>query len=207
MWLDGKIYIGGVLNSAILCGYDAMKFWDMINIPICYSSLTTYKEKLVLVGGKESANGPLTNKLLSLKEGGEWIEDLHPMSTPRMRSTTLCTKQYLLVAGGETHQGVTDEVEVFDGNKWAKTMPIPRASCDMKSALLHGKWYLMGKTLVFSASVDTLIEIASSGHLTSDSDVWMILPSTPFMCMSIAALRGNLLAIGGGQTHHGMFRL
>ena len=210
VWLNGKLYIGGGFTSSvgdesiILCSDGDMKSWTSIKSPTSQSALTTYQGKLVLVGGEKVASGQVTNKLLSLKDDGAWAEELPPMLTLRREATALSIDHHLLVAGGHkdvSEDSHTAEVEIFDGRRWLRAQPLPKAAWHMKSAFFHGEWYLMGgfrqDRSVFSATVDTLIASASAGG--EMPTVWKTLPEAPLDLWqsSTAVVGGHLLAIGG----------
>ena len=203
VWLDEKLYIltepvfAG--DSIIWCCDSNMQLLTSVKSPTCWSALTTYQGRLVLVGGREVATGD-TNKLWSLQDNGTWAEDLPPMPTQRRSATAVSTGHHLLVAGGMGEDGVTSAVEVFDGKRWSTTEPLPVGLYDMKSALLNGEWYLMGGGLwpgrsVSSASVAAHLTTAGTGERTHS--VWRTLPDAPLGFSSPAAFGGLLLAIGG----------
>lgn len=174
-----------------------MTEWKRINIPTCHPALTTYQGKVVLVGGKE--NGHLSNKLLSLHDDATWSTELPPMLTPRERAVAISAdRHYLIVVGGEIEGKATAEVELFDGKQWKRAEPFPEACRDMKFALLNGNLYLTAEWIsIYSTSMDTLIESVTSSKPKLIH--WKRLPRTSFLQLSIVALKGHLLAVGGGQ--------
>ena len=97
----GRRYTSNDEDCSILCyDNDDVNSWRFIKSPPTqWPALTTYKGKLVLVGGIEVDTKRPTNKLWSLQDDGSWAE-LPPMRTPRSHATALSTGHHLLVAGG-----------------------------------------------------------------------------------------------------------
>ena len=197
VWLNEKLYIVTESHHGdlILCCDSDMQLLTTIKCPTRESALTTYQGRLVLVGGEEGATRHPTNKLWSLQDDGTWAEDLPPMLTWRFCATAVSTGHHLLVAGGMGES----TVEVFDGKRWSTTEPLPVRGHDVKSALLNGEWYLMGRWIphrsVFSASVAALLASAGTGERTHF--VWKKLPEAPLAFSSPTAFCSLLLAIGG----------
>ena len=173
-----------------------------IKVPTRRSAFTTYRGKLVLVGGKKvtSEHGCVTSKvyirtLHPLK--GPWSK-LPPMPTQRHSASVLscCRRrsvEYLLVAGGEGDEGAGTAVECFNGvNEWWSVDSLPKEGKDITSAVLNGEWILMGGTLgrsVFIANIDDLIGKPSS-------KVWRTYEA-PLEKSCAVVFRNHLLAIGG----------
>ena len=59
-----------------------MDTWETLQRPTYYSALTTYHNKLLLVGGMEASTGQTTNQLWVFEEGEQtWTQPLPPMPT------------------------------------------------------------------------------------------------------------------------------
>ena len=64
-------------------------------------ALTTYKSKLVLVGGAIGNSDIATNELWLSGDGGKtWSQDLPPMPTKRTFPSAVSTEECLIVLGG-----------------------------------------------------------------------------------------------------------
>ena len=146
--LNGKVYIGGgktpytTTDFTILCFDPKMKSWKTIKSPTCWSALTTYQGKLVLLGGKEDATTHVTNRLWTLQDDdGRWTDELLPMPTPRCGASAVDTGSHLIVAGGysEEHYSALNVVEVFDGFRWTVAESLPKPCSDVKSTLHDGE--------------------------------------------------------------------
>ena len=108
-----------------------MDTWETLQSPTYYSALTTYHNKLLLVGGMEASTGQITNQLWVFEEGEQTLtQPLPPMPTRRSRASAVSTQDHLIVAGGCGH---LDTVEVFDGQQWVTADPLPMRCCNMKS--------------------------------------------------------------------------
>ena len=170
-----KLYVGGWTSrgnkdDARLYIYTPITdTWSDIDAPVYWFALTTYHFQLVLVGGKECVDGKYTNKLWTLSEHGQWQETLPPMGIERHSVCAVNFRDYLLVAGGETVDGISNIVEVFNGSHWLFAQPLPMGYFDLKSAILDCHWYLIGgnkgllestldqEKVVHCASLDSLL--------------------------------------------------
>ena len=172
-----------------------------IKVPTRRSAFTTYRGKLVLVGGKKltSEHGYVTSKVYIRTlhpRDGSWSK-LPPMLTKRHSASVLSysrqRSEYLLVAGGEGDEGAGTAVEYFDGvDEWWSVDSLPKEGKDMTSAFLNGEWILMGGTLccsVFIANVKDLIGMPGN-------KVWRTYEA-PLEKSCAVVFRNHLLAIGG----------
>ena len=212
VWLGDKLFMGGGWTSgskrdeARLYIYTpTTDTWSHIDTPVYRFALITYQSQLVLVGGMEfvgeQRDGPVTNKLWTLTEHGQWRETLPPMRTKRQHASAVEFAGNILVAGGKDDKGrYTNIVEVYNGHHWAKAQCLPKACYDMKSTVLNGHWYLMGGERqgkeVYYASLDSLVAscLPSKKPLSS---VWKRLPHVPIECSSIVVFGNRLIAVGG----------
>ena len=212
--LNNKVYVGGGYTgnnttAANIYTYDpTMDTWETLQSPTRYSALTTYHNKLLLVGGWETSTGQVTNQLWVFEEGQQtWTQPLPPMSTSRRNASAVSYQDYLIVAGGyNSSDGLLNTVEVFDGQQWVAADPLPESCCFMKSTSHDGHYYLMGGdyqgTSVFYISLQSLVEKATQHPPTSPSNtdqlsVWKTLTGTPHQCSSTTIFGGTLVAVGG----------
>ena len=81
-----------------------------------HSALTTYHNKLLLVGGREASTGQTTNQLWVFEEGEQtWNQPLPPMPTRRNGASAVSTQDHLIIVGGHSSGRMLNTVEVFDG--------------------------------------------------------------------------------------------
>ena len=178
---ENLYFVGNGDNGGVLICYKSdSKSQTPICIPcpVVNSTLTTYRNKLVLVGGQATTQTCRhgTNKLWSLQEDSSWAEELPPMTTERSGAAVLSTGHHLIVAGGGYWDAVEEIVEVFDGKRWLRTSSPPELLLSATSALLDGEWYVKGvqQEMIFSAGVDALI--ANAGEDEAEHVEWRELP-------------------------------
>ena len=208
--LNNKVYVGGGITgsnttAANIYTYDpTMDTWGTLQRPIRYSALTTYHNKLLLVGGRETSTGQVTNQLWVFEEGEQtWTQPLPPMSTSRRQASAVSYQDYLIVTGGyNPSDGRLNTVEVFDGQQWVAADPLPERCSFMKSTSHDGHYYLGYHHSVISTSQQSLVEKATQHPPTSPSNtdqlsVWKTLTDTPHECSSTSIFGGALVAVGG----------
>ena len=204
--LNKKVYVGGGETANVYTYDPTMDTWETLQSPTYDSALTTYHNKLLLVGGREASTGQTTNQLWVFEEGEQtWTQPLPPMPTRRWGASGVSIQDHLIVAGGN-NSGDLNTVEVFDGQQWVTADPLPMSCHDMKSTSHDGHYYLMGgwgqDTSVFYTSLQSLADKATQ-HLptsptnTDQPSVWKTLPNTPHWCSSTTIFGGALVAVGG----------
>ena len=215
VWLEDKLYVGGgstsgsVRNDARLYIYTpSTDTWNHINTSVYWFALITYHSQLVLVGGLEYVGegsiGPVTNKLWTLTEQGQWRETLPPMTTKRQYPSAVEFADNILVAGGvDDKRREFDIVEVYNGHHWAKAQCLPTPCYWMKSTVLNGYWYLMGGwgqgKEVYYASLDSLVGSCQPSEKPLPP-VWKRLPDVPQDCSSTTVFGNRLITVGGGYS-------
>ena len=126
-----NVYIAGglapdVRSSQIVQVYntDTGKWSTLPPAPQYYCEAIAINNNLVLIGGRESATGKITNMVSTwLVEGEKWTQTIPPMSTRRDRLGVLLLKNYLFVFGGrgEDNKTLLDSFEVLnvEENQWS----------------------------------------------------------------------------------------
>jgi len=97
--LNSKVYVGegddtdDDTPSSNIYTYDpTMDTWETLQIPTWNSTLNTYHNKLLLVGGREVSTGETTNQLWVFDEGEQtWTQTLPPMRTRRCNASAVST--------------------------------------------------------------------------------------------------------------------
>ena len=214
--LKNKVYVHGDnpsnQTSANVYSYDlTVGSWAVTGSPTRWSALASYRSELVLIGGKLAETGDTTEQLWVLKEDDRtWVQPLPSMLTARWGASAVSMEDYLVVVGGALGSFMVrkvDSVEVYDGQQWVKTDPLPKACYNMKSTYYSGMYYLMGGenqgTLVFYTSLNSLIEKATNQHLpnspsnSEQQSIWKTLPDVPNPYSSTAIFGGALVAVRG----------
>ena len=207
--LNNKIYVGGGFSTTLsnIYTYDpTMDTWETLQSPTRRSAFTTYRKKLLLVGGGVVSTDETSNQLWVFEEGEQtWTQPLPPMPTRRRGASAVSTQDHLIVAGGLSKSGDLNAVEVFDGQQWVTADPL-RMSCGIQSTSHDGHYYLTGVsgqgTSVFYTSLQSLVDKATQYPPTSPTNtgqpsVWKTLPDTPHQWSSITIFGGALVAVGG----------
>ena len=207
--VGNKVYVGGGITptratdyNIYSCDFTGDITWKTIKKSslTSWSALTTYQERLVLVGGIDPSTNISTNQLWVRKYDGTWIQPLPPMPTPRCRASAVSIEQHLVVAGGWGHlQSYVNVVEVYNGQHWVTTDPLPKCCYYLKYTLHDGFLYLMGGypqgKSVFQRSVQELVEQATP-HPPKQS-TWNTIHDAPYEYCSVATFGGALVAVGG----------
>ena len=213
--MKDKLYVGGgetpqsYKDDARLCIYTpTTDTWDTLDTPVCWFALTTFRSKLVLIGGLLCAGegtGSFTNKVWTLTEQNQLLESLPPMKVERHSASAVSHGDCLLVAGGYNPRKMTlDTVEVYNGNGlWFLAQCLPKPYWDVKSVVLDGHWYLIGGyeqgVEVICASICDLIKTTCYPQPTEilPSSLWARLPDVPHHHSSPCVIGDRLIAIGG----------
>lgn len=152
----------------------------------------------VIEGKLTTVGGVLTNKLKTLSTAGKGWKEVYPaMPTMRSRPAVATTQTHMVVAGGRhaSYQRNTDIVEILDikAQQWSKAKRLPQAVGCPKMVINNSQIYLLSyEGEVYSCSVQKLLKSSA----TSGRTVWTELADAPYLDMSLAILRGCVLAIG-----------
>ena len=104
---------------------DTGKWSTLPPAPQYGSEAIAINNNLVLIGGRESSTGKITNMVSTwLVEEERWTQTIPPMSTRRYRPGVLLLKNYLFVFGGlgEDDKTLLNSFEVFvniEENQWS----------------------------------------------------------------------------------------
>ena len=200
--LGNKVYVGGgdtpttTQDSNIyVCDFTRGIAWRTLKHSTRYPALTTYQERLVLVGGLNPSTHKPTNQLWVMEDEQTWTQPLPPMPTPRWEASAVSTQQYLITAGGVDHHS-SNVVEVYNGKQWVTTDPLPKYCYSMKSTLHDGFLYLMGGEgqgrSVFQCSLQLLTR-----YSPKKQSLWNSIQDAPYDYCSISTFGRALVAVGG----------
>ena len=166
--LGDKIYVGNLCIASniekkgkiCVSSFD-LKSWTLIgDTPLHSYALTTYKSKLVLVGGAIGNSDIATNELWLSGDGGKtWSHDLPPMPTKRTFPSAVSTEECSIVLGG---YGPRDKaVEILVRGQWSSLLPLPYPM-NMNYAIHNGIFFAsMYPNYGAYCPVETLIEYAT----------------------------------------------
>ena len=199
--LGNKVYVGGDTPTATqdcniyVCEFTKSTAWRTLKHPTMMPALTTYQERLVLVGERNPTAAAPTNQLWVMEDEQTWTQPLPPMPTPRWGASAVSTQQYLITAGGVGCYW-SNVVEVYNGKQWVTTDPLPKPCYFMKSTLHYGFLYLMGGTgqssSVFQCSLRPLTR-----YSPKKQSLWNSIQDVPYQNCSVSIFGGALVAVGG----------
>ena len=184
-----------------------------LRVPDCRKtncSITAVNNLLTTVGGWKRGK-KCSNKLYCLtgEEGNErkWTKKFPPMPTRRSRSTTLCSRNFLIVAGGEG-RFILRTVEVMDTEtyQWSTAADLPEPRWCGLAAICGDSVYFLGgvdenedKTKVgFRCSLNSLLQTCSRTTSTSRmSGVLRSLSTSSDQSLSIPSGQKAMVAYHG----------
>ena len=223
--VDGDmVYLKDSGTRDIIYAYKSTdETWDQL--PYCETevcSLVVVENLLTTIGG--SIDGRVTNQLFSLTSTSKkWIEVFKSMPTKRSSSVAVCTKQALIVAGGNNQVGrrlATVEVMDIDTEEWSPAADLPEPLSTASVTIRHDRIYLVGgysvsgaTKSVYTCSLNDLFlscrsrslgeRLARSLSLTrpARSTIWHKVADLPVIASTCVTLHGQLLAIGGSDSN------
>ena len=177
------VLTSGVLDPDILfLSSTDLHSWTSINLPYRDMSLTTYKSKFVLVGGRHPSTREPTNQLLTITTGRQWEALLPPMPTKRYytSSVSIRSPEILVVAGGQgSNNDDLDVVEALLGDKWLTVDSLPTPASWLSSTHHDGELCFMEhgsqSSTVFTCSCISLISSSSKSsgsNSSTDRPLW-----------------------------------
>ena len=195
--LGNKVYVGGGVTpiDALDLNIYVSEFtsdiaWRTLKHSNRFPALTTYQERLVLVGGENLCSGTSSSQLWVLEDEQTWTQPLPPMPIPRSRASAVSIQQYLVTTGGVGHD-CSNVIEVYNGHQWVRTDPLPKYCFFMKSTLHDGFLYLMGGACqgksAYQCSLQTL-----TLHSPENS-----IKYAPYEWCSVTTFGRALVAVGG----------
>ncbi len=201
-----KIYVCGYLSESspltVLEYTPDMSKWEELAPPTVQEfTVTTLKDRLLVVGGEETSSGKTTDAILELDETNrKWIPINPALPIPLYLPSAIGYENYLVVAGGHTSTKNARVPHVNTLNmscyKWTASEPLPSTDC-CKMAIIENTVYLIGQETrtVMCAHLPTL----TSGIVTSG--VWQMLPNVPFYYSSPIVVANTLLTVGGRDSN------
>ncbi len=210
----GGGYTGSTATDSIVYTYNSpFDLWGSMAVPApCkWFGMAVFKEKLVLVGGKQVGDCKAVTECwnkLTVWDTNEWTHSLPPMTTARLAPTVFNSGTCLVVAGGR--KGRLDySVEILDGDslQWSMAAPLPLKCSPLTSLVHQDYWYLLGpetpRHLLFSSVQGALRPTTdSSKGSPQQASSWCDLPFPPTQPIKIVAMAGLLLVLSH-KTNNG----
>lgn len=227
-----QLYVSGVTScnkaARIMYAYSPdVDIWKVL--PPCPQkcfSLVVWRDKLLLIGGKETATlskETVSNKVVAW-DSGRWESSLPPMVIGRVSPIVVSDERYLAVMGGRKGRlGRSVEVLDHDSMQWHTVpyLPFPcqphtSAVCQNSLFLLHSEVDKIlradfTKFLRQQSIPDNLASLALSREATEEetSDyegdnlevgtIWSSIPRSPKKPLQIAAIGGYITAFSSSS--------
>jgi serine/threonine protein kinase len=219
---DNVVFFKPASNIEIYA-YDTIQCqWSQL--PNCLNSarccsLAVIKNQLTTIGGCQHPDD-YSNELFSLTEEPlghdkctcSWTKEFPPMKTRRCNTITLCTEEFLIVAGGvTTDRKVLKTVEVMnlDTQTWSVVADIPSPLYSASLVMNEDRLYMVGGSdkdgdsvqTVFRCSLTNLLPRAHGKQPSKRGlkKVWKArkIPDIPVTDTTCVLIQGCLLTIGG----------
>ncbi len=171
-------------------------------LPYHGMSLTTYKSKLVTIGGCDPSTKEPTNLVFTSDTGLEWQPSLPRMITKRYRASAISSTSpdVIVVAGGIGLGGIVlDEVEVLVEDEWCSANPLPKPCYSMSSTLHQNDVVLTDSHQIYSCSIASLI---SSCTESIDISLWRFFNSCDD-CGTLFSYSSRLISTDGSDILSG----
>ena len=202
--VDGDVAYFMNVNGEV-CSYNvSSKKWSKLpKCPYYYSSLAVINGQLTAIGGCKALGNKdtYTNKLLSLPG---YKEVFPAMPTKRRSTTTVTSKEHVIVAGGEIEMfNRPIRVEVMDTKNlvWSTVASLPHPYCFASVTICGDQLYMLGgaddKGTTKSVLTCLLTKLLQSSSSSSSSSIWRRVADAPAYLSTCATVNGELLAVAG----------
>ena len=194
---------GGYGGDRVYISSTNLHSWTTTCLPYYFVSLTTYQDKLVVIGGRNPSTLKATDQLLTSATGEDWQPSLPPMPTKRYdtSSVSVGSPEVILVAGGIGSDGSDlHMVEVLLGDQWSTAHPLPTPCCRMRSSLHEGNFYFTGgfnqvNTMYTCSCTSLITSCGLTGNDTSTTTpVWRELEA-PDDTIAIVSYSSHLITV------------
>lgn len=161
-----------------------MKSWKKLQpLPCVLFGLSTYRSRLVLVGGVDLETGRVTKKVWVSDDGTKpWQPSLPPLQKKRHSATVANTgnPECLVVAGGSSKQ-----VEVLVEDHWVSIGPLPLHALPISYTVHNGNLFFvatLGAPHIFLyCKLQDLVSLCSQpGSITQPRGLWNLLGTSYF---------------------------
>ncbi len=191
-----------ICDKLIVLSVDHRSATYHIRLPHRAMSLTTYKSKLVAIGGYDPSTKEPTNLVFSSDTGLEWQPSLPRMITKRYQASAISSTSpdVIVVAGGIGLDGIVlDEVELLVEDEWCSANRLPKPCYGMSSTLHENDVVLADRHHIYSCSIASLI---SSCTESIDIPLWRVFYSNGF-CTTIFSYSSRLYKTDGKSSLSG----
>lgn len=192
----------GTDGSKILISSPDFVSWIIMATPTReqHFALTTYRSRLVLVGGKCMKYKPavVTNKLWT-RNANVWEEVLPPMQVKRYWPSAINVSsptEAIVIAGGRGSDGrVIDSVEVLLEEQWYTVQSLPKKCYGMKAIIYNERLYLVGGNGLSCDIYFCKLSMITTKEMLRSNSMWNLFAKTPSEATCIGSFQHELVAI------------
>ena len=211
-----NVYIAGGLapdaRSALIVqvyNIDTGKWSTLPPAPQYCSEAIAINNNLVLIGGRESSTGKITNMVSTwLVEEEKWTQTIPPMSTRRFRPGVLLLKNYFFVFSGQGEDDKTllDSFEVLniEENQWSSGRGLlPQPLYDFKLGvfgdvvILTSAWISTTTPTTKSWKIPVRVLEDSVTNSSFQPIQWTPIADTPYKSPSLLTNSKQPVLVGG----------
>ena len=221
--INDHVYVcgggGDVVSACTVQVYSVShQTWNTLPLsPQCYSQGVQINGHLVLIGGRESSSGAVTN-LVSTWNGRGWHQELPPMPTKRLRPGVTTYQNLVVVAGGlvEGMQTLLSSIAILNITtlQWStlENLTLPRPMYRMQFTISNAHLYVASAAISYDVATDTLTTTktvwqlpltALENALTTEGDNvshhWTAIAPTPYYRSALLQDTGHVVAVGGND--------
>ena len=192
--------------------------WNTLPLsPQYYSQGVQINGHLVLIGGRESSSGAVTN-LVSTWNGRGWHQELPPMSTKRIQPGVTTYQNLVVVAGGlgEDEQTLLSSIAILDITtlQWStlENLTLPEPMFGMQFTISSEHLYVASAVISHDVATNTsttnktvwqLPLTALENALTTEGDNvshhWTKIAPTPYYRSALLQDTAHVVAVGGND--------
>ena len=191
---------------------DTGKWSTLPPAPQYLSEAIAINNNLVLIGGKESSTGKITNMVSTwLVEEEKWTQTIPPMSIKRKRPGVLLLKKFLFALGGlaEDEKTPLDSLEVLDikKNQWStrrgllpRPLYYPKLGVFGDAVILTGPWISATSRTTKSWKIPVRVVEDSVTKSSSQPIQWTPIANAPQYLSSLLTNSKQPVLVGGVTT-------
>ena len=224
--INDDVYVcGGGTNGDVVSARTVQVFsvshqrWKTLPLsPQYYSQGVQINGHLVLIGGRESSSGAVTN-LVSTWNGRGWYQELPPMPTKRFRPGVTTYQSLVVVAGGlcEDKQTLLSSIAILNITtlQWSTLdhLTLPRPMFQIQFTISNAHLYVASASITYdvATSIDTTTKTvwqlpltALENALTTKGDNvshhWTEIAPTPYFNSALLQDTAHVVAVGGDES-------
>ena len=208
--LNDHVYIGGASgsdrdNCRLFIYSLSADNWNVIDTRVSRFALTSYKSKVVLIGGRQrdpphgNAYTWIYSNKVSMLDSNLDVQDhdvVVAMQTKRASACATSYEDYLIVVGGEESSNTNTTVEIYDGShkRWLFVTPLPKSGIVKSAVMLSNS--IWNVQLFGSGAYNRSENYIYYLNLSTIKDNLQLMPTT-----AIASIRGTWQKLSLKTSH------